>query len=203
MLVPPGDVDAGLELLERSDALLLTGGADVDPDFYGAKPGPKMGRTERERDELEIRLLKTALERGQPVFGICRGLQVINVGLGGTLYQDVPSEYLSDVEHNTKPRAGNPRLAHTVQVAGGTRLASIAGAGELAVNSFHHQAVKGLAAGVRATAVSPDGLVEGLETSDGRLLAVQCHPEELTHLCWAAALFDAFVKQAAGSRSVI
>ncbi len=196
VMVPPGDVEAGLELLERSGGLLLTGGADVAPSFYGAAPHAKLGRTEPERDELEIRLLKAALDGGQPVFGICRGLQVINVGLGGTLYQDLPSEHPSPVDHNTRPRTGPPVLAHTVTVEAGTRLASLVGAGELGVNSFHHQAVKDAAPGVRVTAVSPDGLVEGFETSDGRLLAVQCHPEELTHLEWARRLFGAFVEAA-------
>jgi putative glutamine amidotransferase len=169
----------------------------VDPARYGAAPHPKLGRTDPERDELEITLIQAAVHQRRPVFGICRGQQAINVALGGGLYQDVPSEHPSEVMHNTKPRSGPPRLVHAIEVQGGSRLASIVGEGRLEVNSFHHQAVRGLAPGLRATAFSPDGLVEALESGDGRILAVQCHPEELTHLDWARALFAAFVEQAA------
>jgi putative glutamine amidotransferase len=196
ILLPPGDLDAGLALLERAGGLVLTGGADIDPANYGAQPHPKLGHTDPERDELEIGLTRAAVERGKPVFGICRGQQLINVALGGTLYQDLSAEHPSGVQHDSKPRNGPPTLAHPIKVDRGTRLASIVGAGDLPVNSFHHQAIRRLAPDLCATAFSSDGLVEGLESPDGRVLAVQCHPEELTHLEWARALFAAFVEQA-------
>jgi putative glutamine amidotransferase len=197
LLLPPGDPEAALALLERASGLLLTGGADIDPARYRSEPGPRLGQTDTQRDELEARLLDGAAERQRPVFGICRGQQMINVTLGGTLYQDLPSEHPSEVSHNTEPRSGNPKLVHSIAIERGSRLASILGDKDLGVNSFHHQAVRDLAPGLRATAFSPDGLVEALESADGRVLAVQCHPEELTHLPWAKALFAAFVAQSA------
>ncbi|HEX6512438.1 MAG TPA: gamma-glutamyl-gamma-aminobutyrate hydrolase family protein [Chloroflexota bacterium] len=196
VLIPPGDVEAALALLGQAGGLLLTGGADVDPGRYGAQPSSKLGHTDPERDELEIALVRAARERRQAVFGICRGQQLINVAVGGTLYQDVPSEHPSPVMHDTKPRVGPPRLVHSLDVEKNSRLADIMGADNLEVNSFHHQAVKDLGPGLRATAFSPDGLVEAFESDGGRLLAVQCHPEELTHLEWARRLFAAFVEQA-------
>ncbi len=194
LLVPPGDVEAGLALFDQAQGLLLTGGADVDPARYGAEPSPKLGRTEPDRDALEFALLGRAVQRNIPVFGICRGQQVINAALGGTLYQDLASEHPSDLGHTTPDGMPRDYIAHSIDVEPRTYLAHVVGAGQLEVNSFHHQAIKDLAPGLRATAFSPDGIVEGVESVDGRILAVQCHPEELMRLHWARALFERFIR---------
>jgi putative glutamine amidotransferase len=196
LLVPPGDVEAARELLRYADGLLLTGGPDVDPARYG-QPNTKSLGVDPARDEVDFDLLRAAIDARTLVFGICRGQQVINVALGGSLYQDVPSEHPSDVTHRTPSNLGRIHLAHTIQVEPGSRLAQVTGQTQLQVNSFHHQAVKGVAPGLKVTATSPDGLVEGLETDDGAIVAVQCHPEELTEFTpWAAALFEDFIRRA-------
>jgi putative glutamine amidotransferase len=201
-LIPPGDVEHARDAAARLDGLLLPGGVDIDPELYGQSPVEQVATTDRERDELEIAAFRAASERGKPVFGICRGQQLINVALGGTLYQDLPSQLTLEhddeaVPHRTDRVLGRDYLGHQIDVRPESRLARIVGAGRLWVNTFHHQAVRDVAPGLVVTATSPDGVVEGLETADGRVLAVQCHPEELTHLEWAAALFRAFVEQAA------
>ncbi|HLQ31877.1 MAG TPA: gamma-glutamyl-gamma-aminobutyrate hydrolase family protein [Chloroflexota bacterium] len=201
VLIPPGGVAAASALVERLDGLLLPGGADIDPRSYGEEPVDEVTATYPERDELEIAALCAARERGTPVFGICRGQQLINVALGGTLYQDLPSQLTlkhddEAVPHRTARELGRDYLGHEIEVRPESRLRSILGQERLWVNTFHHQAVKSVAPGLMVTATSPDGVTEGLETPDGRILAVQCHPEELTHLEWAAALFRAFVEQA-------
>ncbi len=200
-LIPPGDIKHARELAERLDGLLLPGGVDVDPTFYGERPVEQVSTTDPIRDELEIGVFKAATEGGKPVFGICRGQQLINVALGGTLYQDLSSQLTLEhddeaVPHRTERELGRDFLGHEIEISPGSRLHRIVGQTGLRVNTFHHQAVKSLAAGLLVTATSPDGVIEGLETADGRVLAVQCHPEELTHLDWAAALFRAFVEQA-------
>jgi len=201
-LIPPGDVEHTRDMAARFDGLLLPGGVDIDPELYGQARVEQVTATDRERDELEIAAFRAASERGKPVFGICRGQQLINIALGGTLYQDLPSQLTLEhddeaVPHRTDRALGRDYLGHAIDVRPESRLAGIVGPGRLWVNTFHHQAVRDVAPGLLVTATSPDGVVEGLETADGRVLAVQCHPEELTHLEWAAALFRAFVEQAA------
>ncbi|MBV8086985.1 MAG: gamma-glutamyl-gamma-aminobutyrate hydrolase family protein [Chloroflexi bacterium] len=198
LLVPPGDLEAARELFGYASGLLLTGGPDVDPARYG-EPNTKSLGVDAERDDVDFELLKAAREARKPVFGICRGQQVINVALGGSLYQDVPAEQPSEVTHRTPSALGRTHLAHVIEVQPGSRLAAITGQKTLEVNSFHHQAVKGVAASLKVTAISPDGLVEALESDDGHIVAVQCHPEELTASApWAAALFQDLVRRAAG-----
>jgi len=196
LLVPPGDVEAARELFGYANGLLLTGGPDVDPARYG-QPNTKSVGVDAERDDVDFELLRAACDAGKPVFGICRGQQVINVALGGSLYQDVPTEHPSEVTHRTPSNLGRTHLAHAIKLRRGTRLATIVGDLYIDVNSFHHQAVSDVAPGLKVTATSPDGLVEGLESDDGQILAVQCHPEELTEsTTWAAALFEDFISRA-------
>ncbi len=166
------------EVLPLVDGLLLTGGDDLDPARYGAVPSPALEPVDRARDALDYALFQAAWDRRLPVLAICRGLQVVNVALGGTLWQDLPSERGGRVKHNQ----GEPRAerSHPVTILPASRLASITGTTALTVNSFHHQAVRELAPGLRVTASAGDGVVEGLESEDpGRwLVAVQWHPEE-------------------------
>lgn len=165
--------------LDGCDGLVLTGGEDVDPALYAATPSPALGPVDRERDEFELALFRAARERGLPVLGICRGIQVINVAMGGTLWQDLPSEHRGAVNHDP----GGPRdvRTHAVTLAAGSRAAEAIGAVAIAPNSFHHQGVRDLAPGLVASGWAEDGLIEAVETGedDGWLLAVQWHPEEM------------------------
>ena len=176
MLPLTEDEEELTQSMEMCDGLLLTGGHDVDPQLYHEQPKNTCGVPCRERDAMECRLLGWALEINLPVFGICRGIQFLNAYLGGTLYQDLPTEYDSTIEHHMTPPYD--RTAHKVTVLADTVLAEILGAGELPVNSYHHQAVRDLAPGVTKMAISEDGLVEAISV-DGQKFAVgvQWHPE--------------------------
>ena len=176
MLPLTSDEEELAQSLKLCDGLLLTGGHDVDPVLYHEQPKAECGVPCRERDAMECRLLGWALEKNLPVFGICRGIQFLNAYLGGTLYQDLPTEYDSTIEHHMTPPYD--RTAHKVTILADTVLAEILGEGELPVNSYHHQAVRDLAPGVTKMAVSEDGLVEAISV-DGKKFAVgvQWHPE--------------------------
>ena len=168
---------------------MLPGGWDVDPALYGEKPDPNLGEVDRELDETELRLFAQARQDGLPVMGICRGQQVINVAMGGTLMQDIEGHEVRSF--------GRSHLAHSIEVDPGSELGRAAGEHRLRVNSLHHQAINRLAPGLVQTARGEDGTVEGIETDDGLIVAVQCHPEELTtDLPWARTLFERFVDRA-------
>ncbi len=195
VLLPPQlSSDARHALWTLLDGVLLTGGGDVDPTRFGQAPHPSVADVVPARDGLEIDLTRDAVERRLPLLAICRGIQVLNVALGGTLEQDVPTSVPGALVHvQTAPR---PQPAHRVKVEDGTRLAQILGASELEVNSFHHQALARLGHGLRAVAWSPDGVVEGAEMDPtcGFVVGVQWHPEELTpHDATARNLFRALV----------
>lgn len=177
------EMDTLRELFDRLDGLLIPGGVDVDPATYGEAPLPTCGRLDRDRDRVELSLARWAREDGKPLFGLCRGLQIVNVALGGTLYQDIAAQRSDAIKHDYFPTAGYSRahLAHPVTVSGGTRLHAFVGTAPLKVNSMHHQAVKNLAPELVTTAVAPDGLVEAVESPDSHfLLGVQWHPEALS-----------------------
>jgi len=175
------------------DGLLLPGGWDVDPARYGEEPDPKVGDIDPELDETEIRLFNEARQREIPVLGLCRGQQVINVAMGGSLIQHL--------EGHEVRAFGRRHLAHTVVVDPASELGRAAEGQPIRVNSLHHQAVRSVAPGLRQTATGDDGTIEGLETDDGLVVAVQCHPEELTgDLPWASRLFERFVARARGRR---
>jgi len=167
---------------ERLDGVFLTGGVDVDPACYGEPRHERCDRSDAARDWVELELVRWAIADGKPILGVCRGLQLINVACGGSLYQHVPEEHPSPVKHDCFPSVGEysrDYLAHSVRVEGGTRLGRLLG-GETPVNSMHHQGVKRLAPGLRASAFAPDGLIEGAEGEGGHyLVGVQWHPEEL------------------------
>lgn len=183
------------------DALLLGGGVDVDPARYG-KALLENGTVEvdPERDRIDFALFEEARRRKVPIFGICRGLQVVNVALGGTLVQDIPAERPSEVAHERvpgEPRREKTRLDHTVDVAPETRLAQLANASEVRVNSRHHQAIEHLAPGLAVSGTSPDGLPEAVESAAGDwVLAVQWHPENLAGDPVSRRLFSEFVRAA-------
>lgn len=199
VLVPGGPRDAP-ELVARLHGLLLSGGSDVDPALYGAAPHPKLGRVVRERDEFELALVREALARDLPLLAICRGHQVLNVALGGTLVQDIPSQVQRGGDHDA--RRERWERAHDVDVRPGTRLHAILQRERVSVNSFHHQAIERLGQGLRVSAVAPgDGVVEGVELPDRRFaLGVQWHPEGFWRESHGfQALFDAFVRAGSGA----
>ncbi|MBU4465190.1 MAG: gamma-glutamyl-gamma-aminobutyrate hydrolase family protein [Actinobacteria bacterium] len=178
VLLPPqpSAQAAAASVLDGLDGLILTGGLDVQPELYGAERHPLTDPARPDRDDWELALFRGAQERGIPVFGICRGLQLITVALGGTLHQHLP-----DALGTERYRVGGGVFAtNTVDVAEGTRLAQLIGAGPFDVHSYHHQGVDRLGEGVIVTARTDDGLVQAFESKDGSVLAVQWHPEENT-----------------------
>lgn len=190
------------QLYVRLDGLLLTGGPDVHPRHYGEEVRPACGRIDELLDRVELALLRWALDDDLPVLGICRGMQLLNVVCGGTLYQDLPSEYPGALDH--RPADGRTALVHELRVQPGTRLAVLLGTTALRTNSTHHQAVKDLAAGLVASAHAEDGVIEGLEhPGKAFVLGVQSHPEELyaQHPPYAR-LFAALVDAARPRRAV-
>ncbi len=165
--------------LDGIDGLLLSGGEDVDPALYGAAPSPHLSPPSRERDLFELALFAAARQRELPVLGICRGIQLVNVALGGTLHQDLPTERPGPVAHN--PGSARDARAHSIELKAGSRAAEALGRTAFSVNSFHHQAVDRLAGGLVASGWSADGLIEAAESPADApwLLAVQWHPEEM------------------------
>lgn len=195
LVVPPlANGSAIARILDSVSGLVLTGGEDVDPAQYGEEPHPQLGAINCARDTTELALLAAAHERELPTLAICRGIQVVNVGLGGTLVQDLPSQKADVIAHELDD--SRARRVHDVTVDAESRLASILGASSLAVNSIHHQAVARLGDALRVNAHAQDGVVEGIESSDPRwwMVGVQWHPEELTTTPepWDRRLFAAF-----------
>ena len=182
VLPPVAGPRAAEALLEGMDGLLLSGGSDLDPGYYGEEAVPELGVTLPERDAFEMALLEHALRRQMPILGICRGMQVLNVALGGTLYQDLPSQMDHMVLLGHRQETPKWQPTHEVEVEGDSRVAEILGANELKVNSYHHQAIKDLASGLVAVAYAPDGVIEAIESSDLAkrwLVGVQWHAEAM------------------------
>lgn len=192
VLMPSGGqaVNAWLESL---DGLVLSGGGDIDPERYGGVQHAMLYNVDHERDAFEFSVVDQALARHAPLLCICRGMQVLNVHLGGSLHEHLPDAYGETVSHRAPPREPTP---HALRVVAGTRLASLLGIEELQASSWHHQAVKSLGRGLVPAAHAPDGVIEALELPEypSWLLAVQWHPE-LTAASDALQqrLFDAFI----------
>lgn len=169
LLVPPGVTEAAA-VLARVDGLILTGGGDIAPERYGAEPAPEVEYVDSDRDDTELALIAAAWEHRTPTLAICRGIQVANVALGGTILQHLPGD-----THRDGP--ADAPTQHPVSVAEGSRLASIVGTELEAIASLHHQAIDRAAEPLTPVAWAPDGLIEGLEAPDRWFVAVQWHPE--------------------------
>ncbi|HEX8903957.1 MAG TPA: gamma-glutamyl-gamma-aminobutyrate hydrolase family protein [Longimicrobiaceae bacterium] len=195
------DLETLRAIYDRLDGIFLPGGVDMDPASYGCDRHDLCGRTDPPRDEVELMLARWAMEDGKPVFGVCRGMQVVNVAAGGSLVQDCDALFPGSIKHDYFPGAGWARdhLAHPVRIAEGSRLHEAFGATEVPVNSMHHQGICELGEGLVATAWAQDGLVEALEAAreDHFLVGVQWHPEMLvdTH-DGTRRLFEAFIEAA-------
>ena len=171
-------------IYDELDGVFLPGGADIDPASYSEERHPLCDKTDPARDQVELMMTRWAMSDRKPVLGVCRGVQLINLAAGGTLYQDLADQYAGSIKHDYFPFGGKytrDHLAHDVEVKAETRLAEIIGAGAVPVNSMHHQGIRTLGAGLVASAVAPDGLIEATETTDGSfMVGVQWHPEALT-----------------------
>ena len=196
LLLPPhGDRAATRDAIAAADALLLSGGGDVHSLCYGAQPHPKSRAQDAARDATELSAVDFALKKGVPILGIARGAQLLNVARGGTLIQHLSGKAAGAVKHNSEGLAG--LLLHSVAIEDGSILRELFGASEMAVNSFHHQAIDVLGDGLKITARAPDGIIEAIESADGRCLGVQFHPEECALLYPSFdAIFSWLVKRA-------
>jgi len=179
LVAPPLlDTSAIEAIVGIGHGLLLSGGGDIASRAYGEEPHPQLLCVDPGRDACEIALALAALQRGMPILGICRGIQLLNVARGGTLIQDIPSQVSGAIQHQATTRG--PVASHAISLATGSVLSAIVDAETLDVNSAHHQALGRLGTGLRVTAQAADGVIEGIECTDGYpLLGVQFHPEEL------------------------
>lgn len=194
VIVPPQPENAAGVVAEL-DGLLLAGGDDCDPSVYGEERHPSCSTMDVRRQENDLALARAAREQGLPTLGICLGMQVMNVAAGGTLIQDITSQFETEIEHVSEP---DDRARHDVIIDGGTRLAEIVGgARETNVNSSHHQAIRNVGEGLRPAAHAPDGLVEGIEDPQHPFyVGVQWHPEDMSGEDSATSIFGAFIEAA-------
>ena len=196
LIIPTlADREAVRSIIGMADGVLLTGGGDIHAEVYGEEPHPESKLHDPDRDNMEMEVARLALVKGLPILGICRGLQLLNIVFGGTLLQDIPSQVPGALTHNAPETEIH---MHDITIEEGTLLSRILHASAMSVNSWHHQAVKTLGPGLRISARAPDGVVEGIESSEGRpILAVQCHPEACTddHPCYLT-LFHWLIEEA-------
>jgi putative glutamine amidotransferase len=196
LVIPPLDLDAIEPLLDRLDGMCLSGGPDLDPDAYGARPHPELGPVEPDLDRFELAVAGQADARQMPILAICRGMQALNVVRGGTLHQHIP-DLPGVVPHRQREPGDVP--THDVRVCEGTRLERALGVSELGVNSFHHQAIERLGEGLEETATAPDGTVEGVEDpARPYVVGVQWHAEAMAGRETEARLFASFVAACRG-----
>jgi len=198
IILPPIEATIAAAALTDVAGLVLTGGEDVDPRRFGEEPRPETGAAHQARDAYEIALARTAAERRVPTLAICRGAQVMNVALGGSLIQDIASQHPRALQHDLSEKR-NDRV-HEVDIDRRSRLADIVRGTQIFTNSSHHQSIDRVADGLHVVAKSPDGIVEAAESVDRAwwMVAVQWHPEELTATVedWDRRLFAAFAEEA-------
>jgi len=201
VLIPSAIADGGWKsLYARLDGILFSGGGDISLDHFKGDPHPRIDGIEPERDDIELSMLQAAVSDSKPILGICRGCQLINVGLGGTLYTHIPDQLSGALDHDYP---GNMRtvLVHEVKIEEGTMTADVLGEPIVKVNSLHHQGLKDIPVGLRIAGYAPDGLVEAIELTGHPFgIAVQWHPESLTDQPSTRNLFRRFVESAGSKR---
>jgi putative glutamine amidotransferase len=202
VLIPILDDDDRLRAIyDRLDGIVFPGGADVAPAEFGEEliEGANVV-VEAPRDRTELTLARWAFADDLPTLGICRGQQLLNVALGGSLYQDLRHQGVTTVEHSDADGRARNALTHRVRLDPSSRLAQLIDETNIEVNSLHHQAVKAVAPPLQVTGTSDDGVIEALESADRRfLIAVQWHPEEIDEIPWVRRLFQGFARAAEGA----
>lgn len=203
LLIPLGLSISDLSnLLHRLDGILFSGGGDIHPNRYGSTMHPLVDDIDADRDQVELELLQMTLQANLPFMGICRGLQLVNVGLGGSLYEDIQDQHPQQARHQFGGEKPRDYLAHWVNIDEGSRLAEILKTGSKQVNSLHHQGIRQLSPALRATAFSPDGIIEAVELPNYPFgLAVQWHPEWLPDDPAMVSLFHAFTAASLDTRT--
>lgn len=181
------------EIISMLDGLLVPGGADVDPALYGEEKADVCGATFKNEDEYDMALIKEAVKQGKPILATCRGLQIMNVLYGGTLYQDIPSQKPSDITHSMGENY--KENYHHVTLEPDSHLARILGSSEVTANTSHHQAIKDMCEGFRVVGRAPDGIIEAIENEDGSIICVQWHPERMQEFEMYRELFKDFVER--------
>jgi putative glutamine amidotransferase len=193
LVIPVLDPRCADAVLEGVDALVMSGGGDVDPRRYGQRPVPEVYGVDERRDEWELELARVALARGVPLLAVCRGAQVLNVAFGGTLVQDLAS--ITDEVHRAVDL--RDQIVHRIDIEPVSKLAEVVGPGPIGANTLHHQAVCEVGSGLRAVAWAHDGTIEAIESEDSRaVLGVQWHPELLVHRVAHRRLFEWVVGEA-------
>lgn len=205
VLIPSDLPEASWDVLARRlDGILFTGGGDIAIERFAGQPHPKVGGVDEARDAIELGLARSAAENKTPFLGICRGLQLVNVALGGTLYTDIFDQAPGALKHNNEnPDIYKERteLVHPIRIETNSHVSALLGTAHLQVNSLHHQGVRDLAPSLRASAFAPDGIIEAVELPGHPFgIAVQWHPEWLTDQEATRKLFKAFVEAASAQK---
>jgi len=202
VVLPYIDVHDLCSLASRLDGIVFTGGGDIDPHYFGENPHYALGQVNPIRDEVEIGLCTWAMDNDKPILGICRGIQVMNVAMGGTLYQDIAAQLKSEVTINHSQTAPGWHPIHDVRLEAGSRISSIMGQQHIRVNSFHHQAIREVATPFCVAGRSDDGIVEVIESRVHTFaLGVQWHPERMyRHHKNMLLIFKAFVEACSRNR---
>jgi len=202
ILIPVGLSNSQVgEIYSHLQGLLLTGGGDIDPVLYDGIPHPRVYDIEPQRDSLEISLVQQAAREGLPFLGICRGIQVINVALGGKLYTDIRDQHPGALRHDMAPGFPRDLIAHPVEINAESCLANLTGLPTLKVNSLHHQGISSVAPSLQATGFAPDGLVEAVELPGHPFaLGIQWHPEWLPESAPMQAIFQGLIAAAGNGK---
>lgn len=202
VILPAGlDESRIMNLVDRLDGIILSGGGDIDPEIFNGRPHPNVYGIDNERDFLEIELVRQASQSQKPFLGICRGAQVINVAFGGTLFTDIAAQVPDSERHDFYPKIPRDKIAHEIKIQNGSLLRKLTGKPSLAVNSLHHQGIDQISAYLQPSAYSADGLVEAVELRDHPFgLGVQWHPEWLVDTEGNLAIFRGLVQAAENHR---
>lgn len=198
LIIPPDiSIDSINTIMSHIDGIMITGGGDIETKRFNGQDHPRVYGVDTDRDNLEIDLVLAAESTGKPILGICRGIQIINVALGGDLFTDIQDQKIDSVKHDWFPEYPRDRLSHPIEINSGSRLNQILEITSTEVNSLHHQAIKTLSNKLSAIAFAPDGIIEAVELRDHSFfLGVQWHPEWLLEFKTTQKLFKAFIHAA-------